>query len=214
MRSPLVLVTAGPTRERIDPVRFISNHSTGTFGYAIAEEARRMGLRVILVTGPVSIKPPSGVKTVYVESAVEMLKAVRAWAKKADYVFMAAAVSDWRAANPAKAKIKKGKRGELSLRLKENPDILKALGKRRNYRLVGFALETENLAGNAAEKLKSKGLDMIVANRLTKNSNLFGDNKIDVLIIDRYGGRDIYRSMPKGKLAKIILDKALGLTIK
>ena len=213
MKAPLVLVTAGPTRERIDPVRFISNYSTGTFGYKIAEEARDRGCRVVLVTGPVSINPPSGVKTIYVDSAIEMQKAVKVWSGKADYIFMAAAVSDWRASNPAKSKIKK-KGGRISLELKENPDILKALGKNKTYRLVGFALETENLAGNAVKKLKSKGLDLIVANRLTKSYKLFGDNKIDVLIMDRYGGRNLYNGLSKGRLAKIILDKAFGFNIK
>ena len=213
MKSPLVLVTAGPTRERIDPVRFISNHSTGTFGYAIAKEAKDRGCRVILVTGPVSIEPPSGVKTIEIDSATEMLKAVSMWSEKADYIFMAAAVSDWRAANPSKTKIKKGKK-EFLLKLKENPDILKVIGKKKNCRLVGFALETGNLAGNAARKLKSKNLDIIVANKLTKGSKLFGDNKIDILIMDRYGGRDLYKSLPKNRLAKIILDKAFCFKIK
>ena len=209
----MVLVTAGPTRERIDPVRFISNHSTGTFGYAIAKEAQTRGCRVVLVTGPVSIEPPPGVRTIYVESAVEMKKAVLAWSRKADYVFMAAAVSDWRVRNPAEVKIKKiGKR--LLLELVENPDILKALGKRRNYRLVGFALETDDLEGNAVKKLQNKRLDIVVANRLTKSSKLFGDNKIDVLIMDRYGGRDNYKGLSKSKLAEIILDKAFGFEIK
>ena len=213
MKPPLVLVTAGPTRERIDPVRFISNYSTGTFGYAVAKEARDRGCRVVLITGPVSIKPPSGVKTIRVESAIDMFKAVKAWSGESDYIFMAAAVSDWRATNPARAKIKKTG-GNLSLKLEENPDILRTLGKRKNYRLVGFALETGNLAGNAAEKLKNKGLDMVVANKLTKSHNLFGDNKIDVLMIDRYGGRKTYRAFSKGRLAKIILDKAFSFNIK
>ena len=213
MKAPLVLVTAGPTRERIDPVRFISNYSTGTFGYKIAEEARDRGCRVVLVSGPVSIASPSGVTTIRVESALEMQKAVEAWSGKADYIFMAAAVSDWRVCNPAKSKIKKNGR-KMSLELKENPDILKALGKRKTYRLVGFALETGNLAENAAKKLKDKGMDIIVANRLTNSYNLFGDNKIDVLIMDRYGSLDLYKALSKGRLAKIILDKAFGFNIK
>lgn len=211
-QAPLVLVTAGPTREKIDPVRFISNHSTGTFGYAIAKEARSMGCRVVLITGPVSIKPPLGVKTVRIESAAEMLKAVKAWSGKADYIFMAAAVSDWRVSKPAKAKIKKAG-GKMLLKLEENPDILQALGKNKNYCLVGFALETEDLAANAAKKLKGKSLDIIVANRLVKKHNLFGDNKIDILIMDKFGRRSSYKGLSKAKLAKIILDKAFGFTI-
>ena len=213
MKTPLVLVTAGPTRERIDPVRYISNYSTGTFGYKIAEEARDRGCRVVLITGPVSIESPSRVKTIHVESAVEMQKAVKAWSNKADYIFMAAAVSDWRVRNSAKSKIKKNSEKVL-LELKENPDILKALGKSKTYLLVGFALETENLAGNAMKKLKSKGLDIIVANKLTKSYKLFGDNKIDVLLMDRHGASNLYKGLSKGKLAKIILDKAFSFDIK
>ncbi len=213
MNRPLVLVTAGPTRERIDPVRFISNHSTGTFGYAIAGEARSRGCRVVLVTGPVAIEPPIGVKTIRVDSAAQMLKWVMAWSKKADYIFMASAVSDWRASNPASSKIKK-RGGKVLLELKENPDILKALGRRKTYLLTGFALETENLAGNALKKLKNKGLDIIVANRLDKGSNLFGDNKIDVIIMDKNGGRNLYKRLSKKRLAKIILDKAFSFNIK
>jgi len=212
VKVPLVLVTAGPTREKIDPVRFISNYSTGTFGYAIAKEARDRGCRVVLVTGPVSIEPPSGVKTIRIESAIDMLKAVSTWSKKADYIFMAAAVSDWRAANQANAKLKKCGR-DFSLKLTENPDILKSIGKKRNYRLVGFALETGSLARNAEKKLRSKNLDMVVANKLGKGDNLFGDNKIDVLIMDKYGKRYPYKAISKERLAKIILDKAFKFDI-
>lgn len=212
MKSPLVLVTAGPTREKIDPVRFISNHSTGTFGYAIAREAKKMGCRVVLISGPVSLNPPSGVKTVKVESALDMHKAVLEWFGRSDYIFMAAAVSDWRVRDPKDSKIKRGGKTR-TVNLIENPDILKELGKRKKYVLTGFALETDNLEKNAEKKLKTKNLDIIVANRLKKSHNLFGDNKISAIIMDRYGCSKAYRGLSKETLAKIILDKAFAFNI-
>ena len=155
MKRPLVLVTAGPTREHIDPVRFISNHSTGVFGYEIAGEALRRGCRVVLISGPTFLKPPKGAKFVRVESALDMLKAVKKESAGADYIFMAAAVSDWRPEGCFGKKLKRRSPGSpRSIRLVENPDILKELGRDKRYCLVGFALETENLALNAALKLK------------------------------------------------------------
>jgi phosphopantothenoylcysteine decarboxylase/phosphopantothenate--cysteine ligase len=212
---PLVLVTAGPTRENIDPIRFISNRSTGTFGYAIAKEARIRGCNVVLVTGPAAIKPPAGVKTIRVESAMDMLRAVNSWSDRADYIFMAAAVSDWRVSRPAESKIKRSAGGAVKiLRLVENPDILKGLKRRKGCLLTGFALESEDLAKNAATKLLSKKLDMIVANQIKENSNIFGDNRLDIAIIDRKGGLKRYRNRSKVRLAKIILDKAFSFNIK
>jgi phosphopantothenoylcysteine decarboxylase/phosphopantothenate--cysteine ligase len=175
-----ILVAAGPTREKIDPVRFISNYSTGTFGYAIAREAKRRGLDVTLVSGPTALKAPDGVRFVPVESSLDMRKAVLERFKKADCVIMSAAVADWRPVYSAKKKIKKTQK--KTIELVENPDILAQLGARKNGRVaVGFALETENLEKNALKKLKDKNLDLIVANRLGKDSDLFGDKKIDVV---------------------------------
>lgn len=214
-RAPLVLVTAGPTREKIDPVRFVSNYSTGTFGYAIAEEARRRGYRVVLVSGPVSIEPPSGVRTISVESALDMLKVVRKWSPKAGYIFMAAAVSDWRVRKIAGAKIKRTQgKGSRILELVENPDVLKSVKRPKACRVIGFALETEDLLRNAALKMKEKNMDMIVANRLTKSRNLFGDKVLDIAILDRSGRRASYSKGTKKALAKIILDKVFDFNIK
>lgn len=207
-----ILVTAGPTREKIDPVRFISNYSTGTFGYEIAREAARRGHKVVLVSGPTQLDAPCGVKVVRVESAVEMLRAVRRRAGAADYVIMAAAVSDWRMRIVQNSKIKRSK-GVRVLKLLENPDILSELGKNKRGVLVGFALETEALEKNAAAKLKAKNLDMIVANRIAKGEGIFGDGKTDIVIIDKSGIRQKYRRKTKKELAKIILDKALNIKI-
>lgn len=207
-----ILVTAGPTREKIDPVRFISNYSTGTFGYEIAKEAARRGHKVILVSGPVELAQPAGVKMVRVESAAEMLKAVRRDARRADCVIMAAAVSDWRPRIAKDSKIKRSG-GIRMLELVENPDILSELGRNKKSVLVGFALETEALEKNACTKLKKKNLDLIIANKITKDGSAFGCGKTDIVIMDRSGAGERHYRKTKKELAKIILDKALKLTI-
>lgn len=211
-RSAAILVTAGPTREKIDPVRFISNYSTGTFGYEIASEAARRGLRVTLVSGPTLLKAPSGVRLIPVESAEQMHGAVMREARKARCVIMAAAISDWKAVKVARSKLKKRK-GPMTLELVPNRDILEELGKRKRCPLVGFALETEDLDNNAVKKLIAKRLDLIVGNRLSRSGRIFGDNKTDILMIDRFGNRRAYKGRTKAELAKIILDKSLGLNI-
>lgn len=206
-----ILVAAGPTRERIDPVRFISNYSTGTFGYEIAKEARRHKLKVTLVSGPTALKAPRGVKFISVESSLEMRRAVLAEFKKCDCVIMSAAVADWRPVYSARKKIKKSPK--KTIELVENPDILAELGaKKKNRIAVGFALETENLERNALKKLKDKNLDLIVANRLKlPSANIFGDKAIDVVTVDRFGNRARIYNKSKQELARIILGKALRL---
>lgn len=205
-----ILVAAGPTREKIDPVRFISNYSTGTFGYAIAKEAKRRRLSVTLVSGPTALKAPSGVKFIPVESSLDMRREVLAEFKKCDCVIMSAAVADWRPVYSARKKIKKEAR--KTIELVENPDILARLGARKKGRIaVGFALETENLEKNALKKLKDKNLDLIVANRLGKDQGLFGDKAIDVVTIDKFGNRARIYNKSKQELAKIILGKVLKL---
>lgn len=207
-----ILVTAGPTREKIDPVRFISNYSTGTFGYEIAREAARRRHKVVLVSGPTALEGPRGVRIVRVESAAEMLEAVRRISKKADCVIMAAAVSDWRPRIARGTKIKRS--GSIrALELVENPDILSELGTKKKCILVGFALETEALEKNAAAKLAKKNLDLLVANKITKNENVFGRGRTDVVIMGKEGVKERHRRKTKKGLAKIILDKALNLTI-
>lgn len=211
-KRPTILVTAGPTREKIDPVRFISNYSTGTFGYEIAREAKRRGCRVTLISGPTWLEVPRGVKVVRVESAVEMKRAVLKSVKTSDYVIMAAAVSDWRVAYPQKKKIKRGM-ARKRLELVENPDILKDLGNKRGRVLVGFALETEDVEKNAVKKLKEKNLDFIIANKLSPGGSVFGENKPSLLIIDRSGHKTVLRDKTKRESAKIILDKILNFNI-
>jgi len=212
-KRPSVLVTAGPTREQIDPIRFISNYSTGTFGYEIAREAARRKARVVLISGPTPLEAPRGVRLIRVESAVEMQGAVAREFKKCDCLIMAAAVSDWRPASIRRGKIKR-RGGRMRLDLTENPDILCDVGRQKRGKiLVGFALETENLERNALKKLKEKKLDLIVANRLNERRTAFSNNKTSVLIIDRSGDKNVFNNMPKRRLAKIILDKALNFNI-
>jgi phosphopantothenoylcysteine decarboxylase/phosphopantothenate--cysteine ligase len=212
-RKPRILIAAGPTRERIDPVRFISNYSTGTFGYELAAEALRRRARVTLVSGPTHLKAPSGAKLISVESALEMRKAVLSELSKADYIIMAAAVSDWRLAKVPSRKIKRSS-GKIALELMENPDMLSEVCDRKAGRVVaGFALETEDLEKNAIKKLLGKNADIIVANALKRRLNVFGNNNIDVLIIDRLGNKLAVRNRPKKDLAKIILDKILSFNI-
>lgn len=211
LKKPAILVTAGPTREKIDPVRFISNYSTGTFGYEIAHQAQNRGWQVVLVSGPVSIHPPSGIKPIMVETALEMRRVVLREAKKCDIVIMAAAVSDWRAACEEKKKMKKS--SSRAVRLVENPDILKELGNKKRGVLVGFCLETDNLEENAKRKLKQKNLDIIVANKLKAGGRVFGDHATSVLILDKKGIRQKINNRSKKEVAKIILDKALKFTI-
>ena len=211
--SQAIVITAGPTREKIDPVRFISNYSTGIFGYELAKEALRRGLKTVLVSGPTGIKAPAGVKLVRVESALDMRRAVLKELKRADYLVMAAAVSDWRVKTPALSKIKRANK-TLTLHLVENPDILTEAAKLSNKAIVaGFALETEDVERNALLKLRNKGLDIIIANKLSSKKDIFGDNIIDIIILDRLGNRHIYRRGSKKKLAKIILDKILRFNI-
>lgn len=208
-----ILITAGPTRERIDPVRFISNYSTGLFGYSIAREAVKRGLDTVLISGPVSLKPPAGAKVINVESAEEMRKAVLRELKDAHYVVMAAAVSDWKARFTSQSKIKKCS-GIRAIKLTRNPDILEEIGRKKGKRvLIGFALETEDLEKNAYKKLKQKGADMIVANMLGKGRMAFGDNKTDIVMIDKYGKRKAVRNRSKAEQAKIVLDNIFSINI-
>lgn len=206
-----ILVAAGPTRERIDPVRFISNYSTGVFGYEIAKEAKRRGFGVTLVSGPTALEAPRGVRFIGVESSLEMRRALLKEFKKADCVIMTAAVADWRPLYSAKRKIKKSPK--KTIELVENPDILAELGAEKKKKVaVGFALETENLEKNALKKLKDKSLDLIVANRLKRHgSNIFGDKLIDVVTVDRFGNRARIYNKSKRELARIILGKVLKL---
>lgn len=179
-----ILVTAGPTRESIDPVRFISNHSTGKMGYAIARTAMERGAEVTLVTGPVSIVPPPFVTVVPVVSAFDMFQAVKECSPSADIVIKAAAVADYTPETVAEEKIKK-RDGDTTLALKRTTDILKWLGEHRQEGqfLCGFSMETEHMLENSRNKLKKKGIDMIVANNLKVAGAGFGVDTNVVTII-------------------------------
>ncbi|MGI9365506.1 MAG: bifunctional phosphopantothenoylcysteine decarboxylase/phosphopantothenate--cysteine ligase CoaBC [Rhizobiaceae bacterium] len=184
------LVTSGPTREDIDPVRYISNHSSGKQGHAIAVELARAGADVILISGPVQLDAPDNVSVVDVVSARDMKEAVDR-ALPVDIAVFAAAVADWRIDNQAEEKIKKTENGELpSLNFEENPDILKTVGTRKIDRpdlVIGFAAETENLVANARVKLKKKGADWIVANDVSSENDVFGGDQNSVVLISAIG---------------------------
>ena len=202
-----ILVTAGPTREPIDPVRYLTNRSSGKMGYAIAERARDRGANVVLVTGPVALAPPPGVETVHVETAQQMEAAVTARASTADAVIAAAAVADYRPAEYVDRKIKKS--GDtVDLRLARNPDIVAAVGqsKRPGQILIGFAAETDDIEGHAEKKLKEKNLDWIVANDVTAEGAGFEVDTNIVTLISSDGRRTALPKMSKRDVADKILD--------
>lgn len=208
-----VLVTSGPTIEPIDPVRFITNRSSGKQGHAIAAAAARAGARVTLVSGPVSIPDPKGVDVVHVETAREMLKAVFA-ALPVDIAVMAAAVSDWRPAEAASEKIKKAAGDPPPLSFVENPDILARLGhdERRPKIVVGFAAETTNVETNAARKLATKGADYIVANNVSAESGVFGGDHNSVYVLSS-AGIETWPTLAKEDVAErliALITKRLG----
>jgi phosphopantothenoylcysteine decarboxylase/phosphopantothenate--cysteine ligase len=204
-----ILVTAGPTQEFIDPVRCITNRSSGKMGYAIAKMARRRGADVILVTGKTYVPPPRlDIYTVEVTTAMEMRNAVLEHQRRCSVIIMAAAVADYRCREENCLKIKKieGQDG-FTLELSMNPDILKELGAiKGNKILVGFAAETNNVVENAVAKLKSKNLDLIVANDVTKEGIGFGSDRNEVTIIDRSGRSKHVPQMTKDEVAHLILD--------
>ena len=206
-----LLVTAGPSREPLDPVRYISNRSSGKMGYALARAGSRRGAEVLLISGPTALEPPAGVKLMPVTTAAEMRQAVLDEFTTCTAVIMAAAVADYHPVGFSQQKIKRGK-GPLDLRLEPNPDILKELGEKKNGQLlVGFAAETENLTANAQKKLRAKNLDMIVANDVTKEGSGFdGDTNI-VTIIDHGGAIRSLPLMSKDEVADRIFDYLLTL---
>ena len=205
-----VLVTAGPTREAIDPVRFISNHSTGKMGYAIARGASLRGARVILVSGPVSIEPPLFAELVPVVSAENMYNAVMKYKYEADIIIKSAAVADYTPVTISSEKIKK-QDGDMRIELKRTKDILKELGqsRRENQFICGFAMETENLIENAVKKLESKNVDMIVANSLKTEGAGFGTDTNVVTLITKDGKTEL-PLMSKDEVAMKILDAAVN----
>ena len=201
-----VVVTSGPTVEPIDPVRFLSNRSSGRQGHAIAEAARVAGARVTLISGPVALPPPDGVDVVKVGTAEEMLRAAEA-ALPADIFVAAAAVADWRVEKQADAKLKKSAGGPPTLTLTENPDILRTIATRKLLRpkfVVGFAAETEDAVANAQNKLVSKGADLIVANSVALGTTTFGGEDNEVALITQ-GKVQMWPRMSKKDLAKKLI---------
>ena len=207
-----ILVTAGATKERIDPVRFITNDSSGKMGFAIAEAARDRGAEVTAVFGSVSADVPERIRTIQIESARELFDVMLREAPKQDVVIQAAAVCDYRVEQQQNTKIKKADGEYLTLKLTENPDIAKAIGelKKKNQTLIGFAAETDHVEKNAVSKLKKKNLDMIVANDVTVPGAGFNvDTNIATLITKK--GSESQPLQTKRQLADVILDRILAL---
>ncbi len=213
LKGKKIVVTAGATREYIDPVRFISNPSSGKMGYALAKVARGMGAEVTLISGKTCLTTPYGVKTITVETVEEMKEAALKEFEKADVYISAAAIGDYRPTEYSTEKIKKGE-GSLLLKLERTPDILKLIGERKREKqiVVGFAAETENLLENALQKLKKKNLDFIAANSVKGSSSAFGSDRNAVLLIKRNGKTEKIEGT-KEEVALEIL-KAVAETLK
>jgi phosphopantothenoylcysteine decarboxylase/phosphopantothenate--cysteine ligase len=213
LKGKHVLITAGPTREPIDPVRYISNQSSGKQGYAIAEAAVKLGAQVTLVSGPVSLPIPPGAGMMPVQTAEEMLKAVEQ-SLPADIAIFTAAVADWRVASTAQEKIKKKGDGKPpSLSLAENPDILKTIATRKSGRpklVVGFAAETENVIAHAQEKLARKGCDLIVANDVSEENGVFGGDANTVHLVSK-SGVESWPKLSKAEVATRLMQKLAEL---
>ncbi len=209
-----VLITAGPTWESLDPVRHLSNRSTGRMGYALARTARRRGAEVTLVSGPTSLELPPGVEVIKVESAIEMYDAVMDRCEQADIVVKSAAVSDYRPAKHLQQKMKKTAE-KLTLQMVSNPDILLELGKRKKRKkkplLVGFAAESRNHLAEGKGKLKNKNLDMIVINDIKGRQTGFGVDTNQITLVDKSGQAEKLPLLSKEECADIIWDRALSL---
>ena len=203
-----IVVSAGGTREPIDPVRVIGNRSSGKMGYAIAEAARDRGADVVLVSAPTALNPPVGMEVVQVETTIQMRDAIVNATAKADALIMAAAPADFRPVATAESKIKR-KAEKITLELVENPDILGAV--KSDLIRVGFAAESENVVENATEKLKRKNLDLIAANDITATDSGFDVDTNKVVLIDREGNVDDLPLMSKYEVASRILDKVVAL---
>jgi phosphopantothenoylcysteine decarboxylase/phosphopantothenate--cysteine ligase len=203
-----VIVTSGPTHEPIDPVRYIANRSSGAQGTAIATALAGLGARVSFITGPASVAPPPGVDVIRVETADQMLVAVKA-ALPADAAVFAAAVADWRVSRASASKIKKSGDAPPSLSLAENPDILATVSKMAKGRpglIVGFAAETDDVIANAKAKLGRKGCDWIVANDVSPGTGIMGGTENAVTVIDK-DGADTWPRMSKDQVARRLADR-------
>jgi phosphopantothenoylcysteine decarboxylase / phosphopantothenate---cysteine ligase len=211
LKGKKMIVTAGPTREKIDPVRYITNHSSGKMGYAIAEEAVKMGAEVYLISGPVNLQPPRGVQYVPVESADNMFNAVIEHFENVDIVIKTAAVADYRPKSPSEQKVKK-QHGDQFLELERTKDILLELGKRKeNQLLVGFAAETNNVEDYAQSKLKKKNADMIIANNVLTEGAGFGTDTNIVTMYKRNGDQIALPLLSKNEVAQKILYEVIKM---
>jgi len=208
-----LLVTSGPTREPIDPVRYLSNRSSGKMGHAVAAAALRRGAEVVLISGPTALQPPPGAVYVPVQTAEEMREAALQHLASASVVIKAAAVADYRVERPSATKIKSGGKDEgLTLDLVANPDILKELAQRKGGAfLVGFAAETNDVRAHAADKLRAKGVDLLVVNDVSQQGIGFDAEDNQVLLLDRWGGALELPRMSKLEVAHAILDRVLAL---
>ena len=202
-----ILITAGPTQEQVDPIRFLTNRSSGKMGYALAQASQKRGAEVLLVTGPTTITPPPHIRTIPVTSALDMDKAVSRHYKSCTIVIKTAAVADYRPKKFSREKMKKIQKS-LTLELERNPDILYKLGKNKGKRfLVGFAAETKNLISQAKGKLDRKNLDLIVVNHALQKEGGFGSDNNEVTLIDYEGRVETLPRMEKTGLADKILDR-------
>ncbi|MEE2822602.1 MAG: bifunctional phosphopantothenoylcysteine decarboxylase/phosphopantothenate--cysteine ligase CoaBC [Acidobacteriota bacterium] len=207
LRRKKVLVTAGPTVEDLDPVRFLSNRSSGKMGYAIAREAQRRGAEIVLVSGPTHLESPEGVNRILVRSAVDMSKEVLRYFGDSDIVVMAAAVSDFVPSVLASEKIKKG-RMDLVLPLDRTPDILANLKEHKTRQfMVGFAAESDHILENAHRKLREKNLDLIVANDISHDDRGFSSDFNEAILLDASGHEEVLPKLAKSELAKILWDR-------
>jgi phosphopantothenoylcysteine decarboxylase/phosphopantothenate--cysteine ligase len=206
-----VVVSAGGTHEAIDPVRFIGNESSGKMGFAVAEVARDRGADVVLVTGPVALADPYGMRVIRVKSAVQMRDAIIPECEGADLLVMAAAVADYRASEPIGQKIKREGRDGLTLSLAQTPDILAEVGRPAGLVKVGFAAESQDLLENAAAKLEAKDLDLIVANDITATDAGFAVDTNRVTMLDRKGQKEELPLLTKYEVGCRILDRTAEL---
>ena len=215
MKGKTVLITAGPTREPIDAVRYISNRSSGKMGYSLARLARDNGAKVILISGPSSLKPPQGLKFIKIETSYQMVKAILKNIRKADILIMAAAISDFTPIKKIKGKIRRTP-SSLTLKLKPTPDILKLISRKRallkkGLIKVGFAAETSSLISRANKKLRDKNLDAIIANDISRRDIGFENDYNQVYIIKKDGGMVRTGRLKKERIAQkiyeVILDK-------
>jgi len=213
LEGETVLITAGPTQEPLDAVRYLSNRSSGKMGYALAASALERGARVILVSGPVHLEPPRGAETIQVHTAVEMRAAVMEHLKESTMIVKAAAVADYHRVNAPSHKIKKTA-ARLSLELDPTPDILAELGRKKGDRLlVGFAAETENLVEEARRKLESKNCDMVVANLVSQEGSGFESDENEVVLVLRTGETIPVRRAAKSAIAHRIFDETIRLRL-